>query len=188
VVDVSSSGSGSSFAGALIAAIGNAADGVVGVRRSYRATGWHAQISKLTSSDRGYLAAEKAGISVNRRTLMDWLTERREPSAENQRKINAAYRLMAGQWPAQIQGKEFRITGLVKIGPDVRDRGNGMAAFLIDSGPADWSRMKRAWESGTELDEDEWEEWFVLDVIEPDLGEMTDPPEFPGTSYTVVIG
>lgn len=183
-------GSGSSFGEALIHAIAAAAGGTIGVRRSYTAVGWHAQISKLTSSPRGYEAAEKAGLSVNHRTLVDWLAERREPSKENQSKISAAYRLMAGHWPSEIEGRKFRISGEVSIGDDTRNRGDGTHAPLeIDgsqAGPWGWGRIRRAWEAG-EVDEDDMEEWFVEDILEADLGEFSTAPEFPGSAYTVVI-
>ena len=182
------SGRGDSLGRALIGALTSAAGGTIGVRRSYTAKGWHAQISKLTSSDRGYQAAEAAGLSVTRRTLMDWLAERSEPTAENQRRIAAAYGIMRGEWPAQIERGQFAIRGEVKIGEDRRDRGSsGTAELAIDGREGDWSRMRRAWEDGDTDDEEEWESMFIEDVIEADLGESSEPWEFPGTSYTVTI-
>lgn len=182
-------GSGSSFGEALVNAIAAAAGGTIGVRRSYTAKGWHAQISKLTSSPRGYEAAHKAGLSVNQRTLVDWLAERREPNKANQDLIARAYQLMAGRWPIEIEHKRFRIYGEVAIAGDVRDRGAGGTAPLeIDGSQAtsnDWAEMRRSWESG-EVDPDEFEDHFI-DIIEADLGELSDPPEFTGNSYQVVI-
>lgn len=181
-------GTGDSFGRALINAIADAAGGTVGVRKSYTAKGWHAQISKLTSSPRGYLAAERAGLSVSHRTLVDWLAERREPSPANQSKISAAYAYMRGGWPDGIERQDINITGEVSIGTDVRPRGtDGNAPLLIDGRAGDWRRMKRAWDDG-EVDEDDFEEYFVEDVLEADLGEFSDPPQFTGSSYTVVIG
>lgn len=183
-----SRGNGESLGRALVNALAAAAGGTIGVRRSYTAVGWHAQISKLTSSPRGYLAAEAAGISVNHRTLVDWLAERREPNRENQEKIAKAYGIMAGRWPSEVEGRSFEISGDVSTGGDTRTRGSaGHASLLIDSTPAHWSRMKNAWESG-EVDPDDFEEWFIEDVIEEDIGEGSDGWEFPGGSYTVVIG
>jgi hypothetical protein len=169
---------------ALINAIADAAGGTIGVRRSYTAKGWHAQISKLTSSPRGYLAAERAGLSVNQRTLVDWLAERREPSRANQAKIAQAYAIMAGRWPEEIEGREFAIVGKIQTGEDERTR-----TLNIDSSApgVTWRRMRDAWNAG-EVDEDDFEEWFVEDVIEEDIGEGSDGWAFPGTSYTVVIG
>jgi hypothetical protein len=186
------SGSGSSFGRALIAAIADAAGGSVGVRKSYTATGWHAQISKLTSSDRGYLAAEKAGLSVSRKTLMGWLSSTGAdgdpvPSKANQAKIHEAYRAMAGRWPAEIERAQFSIRGVVKSGSDERDRGkDSTAEFLIEGSEGHWDQMRDAWESG-EVDPDEFEEWFVEDVVDEDLGEPSEQWEFPGGSYTVTI-
>lgn len=185
---MASSGHGSSMGRALINAIAAAAGGTVGVRRSYTAQGWHAQISKLTSSPRGYLAAESAGLSVNHRTLVDWLAERREPSPANQSRIARAYQIMAGRWPDEVEHAYVQISGIVKIGNDVRDRGNGVhAPLLINGSVGDWGQMRRAWDSG-EIDEEEFEEWFIADVLEADLGDSSEPWEFPGPSYTVVIG
>lgn len=181
-------GDGDSLGRALVNAIADAADGTIGVRKSYTATGWHAQISKLTSSPRGYLAAEKAGLSVNHRTLVDWLAERREPNAENKGKIHKAYRMMAGRWPTEIERRTVSISGKVRIGDDERERGSkGNAALHIDGSAGNWAQMKTAWNAG-DVDEEEFEEWFIEDVLEADLGDSSEPWEFPGSSYTVVIG
>lgn len=178
-------GSGGSLGEALIDALAAEAGGQVGVLKSYTAVGWHAQISKLTSSPRGYQAAATEGLSVNRKTLMDWLTERRAPNAQNQRKIASAYRRMGGSWPAHIERREVKVSGKVGMGLDVRERGTPDASpFLIDGSAGSWSRMKEAWESG-EPDPEDFEEWFIEDVIEEDIGEGSEPWEFPGTSYTV---
>lgn len=185
---VASRGTGDSMGRALINAIAAAAGGTVGVRSSYTAKGWHAQISKLTSSPRGYLAAERAGLSVNHRTLVDWLAERREPSKANQSLIAKAYQMMAGYWPEHIERQDVEIRGEVSIGNDTRDRGsNNTAGLVIDGSQGDWRRMRDAWEAG-DPDPDDFEDWFVEDVLEADLGEFSDPPEFGGSNYTVVIG
>lgn len=182
------SGTGDSLGRALVNALAAAAGGTIGVRRSYTAKGWHAQISKLTSSDRGYQAAQAAGLSVNHRTLVDWLAERREPSKANQSLIAKAYSLMAGRWPSEVEGRKFEISGEVGTGGDTRDRGSaGHAPLVIDTTPAHWSRMRQAWEAG-EVDPDDFEDWFIEDVIEEDIGEGSDGWDFPGGSYTVVIG
>lgn len=181
-------GSGGSLGAALVAAIADAAGGTVGVRRSYTAKGWHAQISKLTSSPRGYQAAAAAGLSVNLRTLKDWLAERREPNAENRRRIADAYARMAGRWPAGIERRQVRISGVVQIGRDRRDRGSkGTSPLLVDGSVGSWHRIRDAWEAGGDVNAEEIEEAFIEDVLEPDLGDSSEPWEFPGTSYTVVI-
>lgn len=177
-------GTGDSFGGALVAALADAAGGTFGIRKSYTAKGWHAQISKLTSSDRGYIAAEKAGLSVNRRTLLDWLTERREPSAANQKKIAEAYALMRGQWPAEVERRLIEIRGLVKLGNDERERGRGCAPLVVDGSTGAWHRMKGYWADGHD-DPGDWQDAFVEDVLEADLGEGSEPWEFPGSSYAV---
>lgn len=186
---MASRGTGDSFGRALINAIAAAASGTVGVRRSYTAKGWHAQISKLTSSPRGYLAAEQAGLSVNQRTLLDWLAERREPTASNQARIAEAYAIMAGRWPDGIERQDIEIHGVVQQAADRRERGGSSphAPFLIDGRAGDWTRMKQAW-ADDDVNDDDFEDWFVEDVLEADIGEGTEPWEFPGGSYTVVIG
>ena len=175
------------FKDALYGAIMDATGGPV--RRSYTATGWHAQISKLTSSGRGYQAAERAGLSVSARQLTRWLAEEAEPNAANRDKIARAYSIMRGEWPRAIESKTFEISGDVTIKTDTRTRGSGMEPFRIDganAGLGRWSDLRRRWESG-ELDAS-WlaDEWFEA-LIEDDLGEMSDPPEFDGSSYTVVL-
>lgn len=183
------SGSGDSLGRALLGALAAAAGGTIGVRRSYTAKGWHAQLSKLTSSDRGYQAAERAGLSATARTLKNWLSDPEYPIRRGDReKIAAAYGIMRGEWPAQVERGQFAIRGEVKIGSDRRDRGgNGTAAFAIDGREGTWSRMRHAWENGETDDDEEWEDMFVEDVIEADLGESSEPFEFPGGSYTVTI-
>lgn len=186
---MASSGSGDSLGRALINAIANESDGTIGVRKSYTATGWHAQISKLTSSPRGYLAAEKAGLSVNHRTLVDWLAERREPSKANQALIDKAYGFMRGRWPDAVERRRVDIHGVVKIGDDERERGNGTgrAPLTVDGNVGDWRRLRDAW-NANEVSPEDFEEWFIEDVLEADLGESSEPWEFPGSSYTVQIG
>lgn len=180
-------GDGSSFGAALIAALADAADGTVGVRKSYRATGWHAQISKLTDSPRGYTAAAKAGLSVNHRTLVDWLAERREPNAANKALIDKAYRIMAGRWPVEVETRQISIKGEFGQGDDIRDRGaNGTNPLHIDGSVGLWSRMRNAWNSG-DVVAAEFEEWFIEDVIEQDIGEGSEPWEFQGSAYTVTL-
>lgn len=182
-------GTGNTFGAALINALASAAGGTVGYRKSYTAVGWHAQISKLTSSPRGYMAAEKAGLSVNHRTLVEWLAEKREPNAANQERIARAYSIMRGE-PIEGMGQaDIEIHGEVGMGDDIRERGgsSGNAPLLIDGRQGDWRRIERAWNSGTPR-ADEIEEFFVVDVLEADLGEGSEPWEFPGNAYTVIIG
>lgn len=155
-------------------------------KRSYTATGWHAQVRKLTEHSRGSWAADQAGLDVKHRTLVDWLAERREPSPANQAKINAAYQLLAGGiWDPANERRLYEIRGQVKTGPDVRDRGNNMAPLRIDGREGDWRRIREAYESG-ELDEGDAEAWFTEDVIVEDIGDGSGGGwAFPGASYSV---
>ena len=181
-------GEGPSLGAAIIAAIASAAGGHVGAYRSYTATGWHAQLSKLTSSPRGYQAAADAGLSATARTLKAWLSEAQTPSPANRTAIADAYRRMAGAWPPGVTGQDIKISGKVKIGTDVRTRGvTGSAPLLIDGRRGSWARIEEEWSSGAP-DPDRVEDHFVEDLLEADLGEQTEPWEFPGNSYTVQIG
>lgn len=62
-----------------------------GPSTSYRAKGWHAQISALTGSKHGSAAADRAGLNPSARTVREWLSETRAPSKANQEKIAEAY-------------------------------------------------------------------------------------------------
>ena len=155
--------------------------------RSYTAKGWHAQVTKLTESQRGYNALADAGVSVTPRTLMGWLSESQEPSKANRTAIARAYDRMAGGWDPANERRDYRITGTVKIGRDVRERGaRGRAPLLVDGRQGDWESIREAWNAG-ELDSDQAEDLFVSDVIDndPALSSSSDPFEFPGGSYTI---
>lgn len=179
------SGSGSSFGEALVDLIAAESGGQVGRYKTYTATGWHAQLSKLTSSGRGYTAAADVGLSATARTLKAWLSQDQEPNAANRSKIAAAYERMAGRWPEHIERREFSIRGVVQMGRDVRDRGGRDGGpLVIDGGAGQWDRMKRAWLSG-DVDPEEFEDWFVEDVMEMDIGEGSEEWEFPGGAYTI---
>lgn len=182
------SGNGSSFGEALINAVSAAAGGQVGEYRSYTAKGWHAQLSKLTSSGRGYQAAADVGLTATAKTLKGWLAEKVVPTPANRLKIAEAYALMAGHWPPGVEGQDIRITGKVGIGGDVRERGTaGKAAFLVDGSVGSWQRIKDEWRTG-DPDPEDIEGYFIEDLLEADLGEATEEWSLPGTSYTVVIG
>lgn len=163
-------------------------------KRSYTATGWHAQVRKLTEHSRGSWAADQAGLDVKHRTLVDWLAERREPSPANQTRIRDAYNLLAGgEWDSGNERGTYRITGWVKTGDDERFRGipsgpDKSATFKVDASSGKWHRIREAYKSG-EIDEDKAEEWFIEDIIEEDDALNDGSPgtgwEFPGTSYTI---
>lgn len=158
-------------------------------KSSYTAKGWHAQISRLTATQAGYKAADRAGLDVTERTLRDWLAERREPSAANRALIEKAYTLAgAGNWP-DWEHKTFRITGIVAQGNDVRERGaHGNAPLIIDGTNADratWDAFRYEWESGGGMSEDDVEAYFSM-VIQDDIG-GSEPWEFPGSAYTVTV-
>lgn len=170
--------------------LGEALGAALGLREggpytSYTAVGWHAQISKLTSSTRGYAAASAAGLDVAAQTLRRWLSEEQTPSPANIAKIREAYGNMAGRFPDHLARKEIEIHGEVAFGRDVRDRGSGGHAPLrIEGRDGDWSEIEEKWNDG-ELDEDELEDLFGADVVNRSLGGS--PPRFTGGSYTVSV-
>lgn len=160
-------------------------------KRSYTATGWHAQVRKLTEHSRGSWAADQAGLDIKHRTLVDWLAERREPSPANKDAIDRAYQLLAGGiWDPANERHQYEIKGVVKTGDDVRDRGHGrgrdyQAPLRIDGREGNWTRIREGFENGT-IDEEEAESWFIEDVIVEDIGDGSEGGwEFPGASYSV---
>jgi hypothetical protein len=58
---------------------------------SYQAKGWQAQLRALTGHKYGSAAADRAGLSPSKGTLLSWLSETREPSKANQDRIAGAY-------------------------------------------------------------------------------------------------
>jgi hypothetical protein len=161
-----------------------------GIRRSFGAKGWHAQLSELTKNPQGYKAMEAAGISVTPKTLFKWLSQDGgrddfSPNRQNVEKIQRAYDIRRGAWNPDYERHQYRIKGIVKIAGDVRDRGaDGTNPLRINGESGDWTRIRDAYAEG-ELTEEDAEEWFIEDVILEDLGDGTDGWEFPGSSYSV---
>lgn len=163
---------------------------------SYHAKHWHAQLSQLTATKRGYEALERAGLSVTPATLMKWLSDAEYNVRRNYIEIiQAAYEdaaMVLGPIPASFKNAEFEISGRVKTGADERDRGllspsGGITAPLrIDGGNGNWASIERKWLAGT-LDDDEFENDFIDYVIVEDIGEGTDGWEFTGPSYSITI-
>lgn len=162
-------------------------------KRSYSATGWHAQVRKLTEHSRGSWAADQAGLDVSHTTLTRWLAEQQEPSGINQARINTAYQLLAGGiWDPAAERRTYAITGIVKTGSDERHRGERdahgrqlHAPLRIDGTRGTWNRIRDGYESG-EIDEEKAEEWFTEDVIVEDIGDGSGGGwQFPGSSYSV---
>jgi hypothetical protein len=179
------SGSGGTFGQALVDFARQHGYTGRGELRSYDAKGWHAQISKLTSSDRGSKAADAVGLDVSARTLQRWLAGDQTPSAANRELIDKAYRAMAGSFPPAFSQREFQISGRVATGGDSRVRGDqGNAPLRIDGRAGNWGRIAEKWEAG-ELDADELEDLFIEDVLEEDLGDGSDGWDFPGGGYTI---
>jgi hypothetical protein len=164
-------------------------------KKSYQATGWHAQVRKLSEHSRGSWAADQAGLDVSHSTLVRWLAEQQHPSSENQAKIHQAYSLLAGGiWDPAAERRLYEITGWVQTGQgtnmDLRFRGipsgpDKSAPLRIDGTEGRWDRIREAYEDGS-IDEQKAEEWFTEDVIDQDIGDGSGGGwEFPGASYSV---
>lgn len=185
------SGRGTSFGQALVDAIAAMGGGRVGVLKDrIKTDNWHAKLSALTKTRRGYEAAEKAGLSITRETLEKWLSDDQyNVRASYRAQIAKAYEILVGRWPQEVERMTFAITGEVSMGEDVRDRGReGNAALLIDGSQAsrsEWEPMRRAWEEGR-VDPDKFADDFIV-IIEADLGEFSVPPEFSGSDYLVEV-
>lgn len=176
-------GSGNSIGAALLAL---AADmGGAPRKATYTAKGWHAQISRLTSTKAGYEAADAVGLDVTAKTLKGWLSETVEPNARNRELIAKAYARAAGQWPGW-ERDTFRVYGDTMQGGDRRTRGNGSNAPLRidgpDARPSVWVEFQEDWESGA-ITEDDIGEHFA-GIVQDAIG-GSEPWEFPGGSYTV---
>ena len=165
-------------------------------RRSYTATGWHAQLRALTETRAGLAAAAKVDLSPSRRTLLAWLAERQAPSVANRVKITQAYQMLRVGFNRSAVARDIKITGQVTfVNPngrrDRRFRGRGgTAPLLVNGRDGDWGRsIEPAWNSG-ERDTRIHETLFILDVIVPDIGEVSEGSwgsAFDGSWYEVEV-
>ncbi|MET7391388.1 hypothetical protein ACFYPT_40605 [Streptomyces sp. NPDC005529] len=159
---------------------------------TYNAKHWHAQLSQLTDTRRGYEALERAGLDVRPDTLIKWLSEPDYNVRRSYRNlIHTAYENVAIA-PAEpltdtVKNGQYEISGLVKTGNDERERGNRRAAPLrIDASRGDWTEIEILWLAGN-LRDDDLEDLFVDEIIVADIGAGTDGWEFSGSSYTVEL-
>jgi hypothetical protein len=159
---------------------------------SYRAQHWHAQLSQLTATHRGYQALEAAGLHVTAKTLLNWLSDAEYSIRRSHRDlIHTAYEnvaiVPADPIPDHVKDGQFEISGTVKTGNDERERGTRRAAPLrIDASRGDWDAIEELWSAG-ELTDDEFEDHYIDDVIVADIGEGTDGWDFPGSAYSVEL-
>ncbi|TQK49786.1 hypothetical protein FBY35_0049 [Streptomyces sp. SLBN-118] len=159
---------------------------------SYNARHWHAQLSQLTATHRGYQALEDAGLHVTTKTLVNWLSDPDYNIRRSYRDlIHTAYEnaaiVPADPIPDYVKDGQFEISGTVKTGDDERERGTRQAAPLrIDGRRGNWDEIEELWAAG-ELTDDEFEDHFIDDVIVEDIGEGTDGWDFPGSSYSVEL-
>jgi hypothetical protein len=159
---------------------------------TYNAKHWHAQLSQLTGTHRGYQALEDAGLDVTAKTLLNWLSDAEYNVRASYRDlIHTAYEnvavVPADPIPGHVKNGDFEISGWVTTGSDRRERGTRNAAPLrIDAGRGDWDAIEALWGAG-ELADDEFEDHFIDDVIVQDIGEGTDGWTFDGGSYSVEL-
>ena len=95
---------------------------------SYSARHWHAQLSQLTGTHRGYQALEIAGLDVTTDTLLKWLSDPEYNVRRSYRDlIHTAYEnvaiVPAEPIPDHVKNGQFEISGIVKTGNDERERG-----------------------------------------------------------------
>ncbi|MFJ6636867.1 hypothetical protein ACIQMR_36775 [Streptomyces sp. NPDC091376] len=164
---------------------------------TYHAKHWHAQLSQLTRTQRGYEALERAGLSARPETLIKWLSDAEYTVRRGYREvIHAAYESVAivpaDPMPQPFKDGQFEITGVVRTGDDERLRGGVTgsgritAPLRIDGRSGNWDETERKWAVG-ELDDDAFEDDFIDYVIIEDIGEGTGGWDFPGTSYIVTV-
>ncbi len=162
-------------------------------KRSYTALGWHAQISKITEVAAGRAAADRAGLTVTHDTLIRWLKQAQEPSAENQRKISEAYGYLKGKpWEESHQTRRYSIHGVIDSGDRIETR--TLEIGLGDYEDARWDRIRKEYETGNPNPK-KIEEYFIEDVISEDIGDTSPRTNgddlavngwaFPGPSYTI---
>lgn len=84
-----------------------------------------ARLRYLTSSDAGYAAIDRAGISVTPRTLYAWLAEERLPNAANRTRLNDAY------WDLRRHN----------VAADLKRRLTALGGTRIEIDPVDQSRV-----------------------------------------------
>ncbi|MEU6277074.1 hypothetical protein ABZ871_32420 [Streptomyces populi] len=159
---------------------------------TYSAKHWHAQLSQLTGTRRGYQALESAGLDVRPDTLFKWLSDPEYNVRRSYRDlIHTAYEnvaiVPADPLPETVKNGQFEISGMVKTGNDERERGTRRAAPLrIDASRGDWTAIETLWLAG-DLRDDDLEDHFIDDIIVADIGDGTDGWEFNGDSYAVEL-
>ena len=184
------SASGPDFGSALRRALNGAAR--QGVRKSYQARGWRAQLRQIDRLPvRGTAALEAAGLSPSRETRRRWANGSQRPSAANRAKIQEAYDILAGreeakpygELPPELEHGVFAITGTIDSGDRVEDR--TLVVGLSHGFDHDhWETLVDAWMNGD--DDDLWDAFG--DLVADDLGVgYWGAGTFSGGSYTVSI-
>ncbi|RZB19345.1 hypothetical protein StrepF001_10845 [Streptomyces sp. F001] len=145
--------------------------GVQPLRRlsTYHAKHWHAQLSRLTKTQRGYEALERAGLTVRPETLIKWLSDPEYNVRRSYREfLHAAYEnvavVPADPVPESFKNGHCEITGLVKTGDGERFRGGLSntgritAPLRIDGRSGNWVEIERKW-ADDEVFEDDFIEY-----------------------------
>lgn len=152
-----------------------------GRRKSYKAKGWHAKLRELIDSPRGSAAADAVGWNPTRETIQTYLSDpehRIRPDYES--KIHQAYEVLAGAvWNPANERRIYAIEGEIDSGDRSEHR-----VLRIDGKRGQWDEIRRRYLEG-DLTPEEAEVLFITEVIESDIGESTEPWNFPGSYYDI---
>jgi hypothetical protein len=191
-------GSGSSLAAAFRSALAKVSLGRA--RPSYSASSPLAQYRQLSGTRLGRQSLGSAGLNVSRRTQQRWAAGTQRPGPASRSAISRAYGAMQqGGIPDWVKTGQMKITGQVKTGDDVRDRGipgSGNVPLQVELKEGNRSRSHKQGDSRTHweaieealdegADDDDLDE-LISDVVAEDIP-PSDIWEFPGGGYTVVI-
>ncbi|WP_405867550.1 hypothetical protein OG407_47830 [Streptomyces sp. NBC_01515] len=125
-------------------------------------------------------------------TLFRWLSDPEYNVRRGYRDfIHTAYEnvaiVPADPIPDHVRNGQYEISGSVTTGTDERVRGTRDAPPLrIDGSRGDWTAIEELWIAG-ELTADEFEDRFIEDVVEQDIGAGSDGWEFGGSNYSVEL-
>ncbi|MFE9404056.1 hypothetical protein ACFYNY_20080 [Streptomyces sp. NPDC006530] len=108
---------------------------------SCNARHWHAHLSQLTGTHRGYQALGEAGLVVTAKTFLNWLSDPEYNIRRGYRDlIHPAYEnvaiVPADPIPNHVKDGQYEISGYVTTGTDRRNRGTPDAAPCGSTGAA----------------------------------------------------
>lgn len=143
-------------------------------------------LTELTRTGRGQ--AQLVAHGTGPKSWAAWLGEERDPNRTSRERIRDAYRAWFGPGFPDVKTRTHAIYGRVVIGPDDRERGDGIhAPFRANlNGEGDWDRIEKAWRQ--HAGPGQLEQLFILDVVGEIPGiSIGTLPDFPGSSYRVVL-